>query len=95
MSDTISLGTTLTIDLGDLGPQVQARIDSGEYGSADEVIRAALEALKREETEFDDRLRRKIKESLDDPRPDIPMDEVFDRLERKHAALMKADGLEP
>lgn len=95
MSDTISASNPVTIDLGDQGFQVQARIDSGEYSSAAEVIRAALDALEREEAAFDDILRRKIKESLDDPRPDIPMDEVFDRLERKHAALMKANGLEP
>lgn len=90
MSDTISLGTTLTIDLGDLGPQVQARIDSGEYGSADEVIRAALEALKREETEFDVRLRRAVQESYDDPRPSIPAEEVFRKLREYHAERMRA-----
>jgi antitoxin ParD1/3/4 len=37
----------------------------------------------------DDVMRRKIRESLDDPRPDRLAKEVFDRLERKHAERMK------
>ena len=38
----------------------------------------------------DDVLRRKIQEALDDPRPDIPAEEVFARLERKYAAQAKS-----
>jgi antitoxin ParD1/3/4 len=38
----------------------------------------------------DDVMRRMIRESLDDPRPDRPAKEVFDRLERKYAERMKA-----
>ena len=80
----------ITIDLGEHHARVQARIDSGEYSSVTEVIQAGLEALEREEAEFNEYLREKIKEAYDDPRPSIPAEEVFERLERKHAALMKA-----
>jgi putative addiction module CopG family antidote len=52
MSETIESVDTVTVDLGDLGPEVQARIDSGEYASASEVIRAGLQALDREEALF-------------------------------------------
>lgn len=91
----MSNGEAITIDLGDLGPRVRKRIESGQYSSPSEVIRAGLEALEREEAEFDDYLREKVEEALNDPRPDIPMEEVFERLERKHAALMAAAEREP
>ena len=90
MSDTMSNSETVTVDLGDRAPLVQARIESGEYESVSEVIRAALEALDREDAAFDDMMRQKVQEALDDPRPSNPMDEVFERLERKHTALVKA-----
>ena len=80
----------MMIELGDLAPRVRERIDSGQYSSASEVIRAGLEALEREEAEFDRYLREKVEESLDDPRPDIPMEDVFERLERKYAELTAA-----
>ena len=35
-------------------------------------------------------MKARIQEAQDDPRPSIAMDEVFDRLERKHAERMKA-----
>jgi antitoxin ParD1/3/4 len=82
----------ITVTLGELQERVEARVKSGAYSSASEVVRAGLRALDREEEALDDLLRAKIKESLDDPRPSIPADEVFDRLERKHAARMKAAG---
>ena len=37
----------------------------------------------------DEVLRRKIRESLDDPRPCVPAEDVFDRLKRKYAEQMK------
>jgi antitoxin ParD1/3/4 len=38
----------------------------------------------------DEVLRRKIQEAYDDPRPDIPGEEVFRRLWQHHAERMKA-----
>jgi putative addiction module CopG family antidote len=40
---------TLVVDLGPLRQSVEERIQSGSYASADEVIRAGLLALEREE----------------------------------------------
>ena len=83
----------ITVDLGDMRESLDARLASGAYSSADEVVREALRALDREEQEpelDDDLLRRKVAESLADPRPSIPAKEVFERLERKHEARMKA-----
>ena len=80
----------ISVTLGELQPKVDERVKSGAYSSASEVVRAGLRALDREDAALDDFLREKIRESLDDPRPSIPADEVFERLERKHAARMKA-----
>ena len=83
----------ITVTLGEMQTRVDARVKSGAYSSASEVIRAGLRALDREEEALDEMMRRKIQESLDDPRPDLSLEEVFDKLERKHAARVKAaDG---
>jgi antitoxin ParD1/3/4 len=79
----------ITVTLGKMQERVEARVKSGEYSSASEVIRAGLRALDREEQMLNDLWRRKIQEALDDPRPSVSVDEVFDRLERKHAERMK------
>jgi antitoxin ParD1/3/4 len=86
-------GKTITVDLGDMTDSFDARIASGAYDSADELMREALRALEREDqgADFDDDfLRKKVEEALADPSPDIPMEEVFERLEQKHAERMKA-----
>ena len=80
----------VTVTLGDLQSKVDHRVKSGAYSSVSEVVRAGLRALDREEEALNGFLREKIRESLDDPRPSIPADEVFDRIERKHTARMNA-----
>jgi antitoxin ParD1/3/4 len=82
----------ITVTLGELQAKVDERVRSGEYGSASEVVRAGLRALDREEAALDDYLRSKIREALDDPRPSVPLDDVFERLERRHAARIEAGG---
>jgi antitoxin ParD1/3/4 len=65
---------------------IREKVDRGAYASADQVIEEALRLLDEEvvETpEFTAYMREKIRESLDEPGPDIPMEEVFDRLERR------------
>lgn len=84
----------MMVELGDLAPRVRERIESGQYSSASEVIRAGLEALEREEEALDELIRRKVQEAYDDPRPSIPAEEVFARLRARHAERMKARGLE-
>ncbi len=82
----------ITVTLGRQQSSVDARLASGAYESASEVMRAALRALDREEEALAAILRVKVQEALADPRPDVPADDVFDRLERKHAERMKATG---
>ena len=76
----------ITVTLGKQQASLDAWLESGEYESASEVLRAGLRALDREKAAFDDLLRRKVQEALDDPRPDIPAEEVFARLRARHAA---------
>lgn len=82
----------VTVTLGKQQRSLDARLASGAYDSASEVMRAALRALDREEQAIDEIMRAKIREALDDPRPDIPGEEVFNRLERRHRERMKASG---
>lgn len=82
----------ITVTLGSQQKSLEARLQSGAYSSASEVIRAALRALDREEDAIDEIMRRKIREAIDDPGSDIDADVVFERLERLHAERMKAEG---
>jgi antitoxin ParD1/3/4 len=84
----------ITVTLGKLQNRVNARVKSGSYSSASEVIRAGLRALDREEEAINDIWRRKIQEAYDDPRPSIPAEEVFRDLRKHHAARMKARARE-
>ena len=54
----------ITVTLGDLQERVDARVRSGDYSSASDVLRATLRALDREETALDNSMRDKIRESL-------------------------------
>lgn len=80
----------ITVTLGPQQASVKARLKSGAYGSASEVMRAALRALDREEAALDEILRRKVESSLADPRPSIPAEDVFTRLRAHHAKQVKA-----
>ncbi|WP_152046665.1 type II toxin-antitoxin system ParD family antitoxin [Aureimonas psammosilenae] len=75
---------TLTVTLGAQQRVVDERLASGTYASASEIVRAGLRALEREEAVLNETLRRMVQEALDDPQPPVPMEEVFERLERKH-----------
>jgi antitoxin ParD1/3/4 len=80
----------ITVTLGDLQKRVEARVKSGAYASASEVMRAAVRALDREEAALDDWLRQRVDESLADPRPSVPASKVFKRLRTHHAKQVKA-----
>ena len=47
--------------------------------------------MDREEEALTDFLRQKIQESLDDPRPDVTLEDAFARLERRHAKRVKVE----
>ncbi len=79
----------MTVTLGELQKGVQARVKSGAYASASEVMRAALRALDREEAAVDDWLRQRVDEAFADPRPSVPARDVFKRLRERHAGAAK------
>lgn len=70
---------------------IKERVEVGSYASTSEVIRAALRALDREEHILDQVTDARIREAIDDPRPGISADDVFNRLERLHAERMKSN----
>lgn len=80
----------VTVTLGDLQERVDARVQSGQYASASEVLRAALRALDREEGALNEWMRERIKEAIEDPRPSIPAEDVFKRLRERHAERFPA-----
>jgi antitoxin ParD1/3/4 len=81
----------ITVTLGDLHDHVEARVQSGAYASASEVVRAAIRALDREEDAINGWLRQRVDEAFADPRPNVPAQEVFGRLRDHHARQMKAE----
>ena len=80
----------LTVTLGDLQERVAARVKSGAYASASEVLRAAMRALDREEAALNEYLRQRVEEAFADPRPNLPARDVFKRLRKHHAEQVKA-----
>ena len=82
----------ITVTLGELQERVDARVKSGGYASASEVIRSAMRALDREEAALDQWMQQRIDEALSDPRPSVPAREVFARLREQHAARLKSRG---
>ena len=75
---------TLVIDLGPLRQSVEDRVQSGSYTSADEVVRAGLLALEREEASRDEWLTKLAKDALADPQPSVPAAQVFRELRAKY-----------
>ncbi|MBM3636166.1 MAG: type II toxin-antitoxin system ParD family antitoxin [Alphaproteobacteria bacterium] len=74
---------------------IQEQIREGRYQNASEVVRAGLRLLEDQEAERKrqfDYMKAAITEAMKDPRPSIPMDEVFDELEARLAERMKQNG---
>lgn len=74
----------ITVTLGKQQALLDARLQSGTYDTASEIVRAGLRALDREEAALNEIMRAKIREAMDDPRPDISADDVFARLRARH-----------
>jgi antitoxin ParD1/3/4 len=74
----------VVVDLGPLRQRVEDRVKAGHYAFADEVIRAGLLALEREEAGTNEWLIQLAEESLADPRPSIPAAQVFRELRAKY-----------
>lgn len=73
----------------DLDPESEAfirrEIEAGRFREPAEVVRAGLAHLAEERRESQ-MIGRMLADAFADPRPSVPMDAVFDRLARKHAA---------
>jgi antitoxin ParD1/3/4 len=80
----------ISVTLGELQAHVEARVKSGAYASASEVLRAAVRALDREEAAVNDWLRQRVDEAFADSRPNVPARDVFKRLREHHADRVKA-----
>jgi antitoxin ParD1/3/4 len=74
----------------DLAAKVEERIASGASVDAVGVVRDGLAALEAEDARKLEAVRDKIARAIADPRPSIPADEVFDRVQAVIAAIGKA-----
>ncbi len=74
----------VTVTLGAQQKFLDARLASGEYASASEVLRSALRALEREETLLDTVMRARVAEALADDRARLPAEDVLARMAARH-----------
>ena len=73
---------------------IREKVASGSYASASEVIRAALRALQKDDQEHAERIasiKARIKASVEDPRPPVPLEEAFARIEERLSKLAETD----
>lgn len=73
----------------DVAAQLDARVANGEAENAIDIVRAALAALEAQEARKLKSVRAKIARSLADPRPPVPADAVFDRIDQMLESLRK------
>jgi putative addiction module CopG family antidote len=69
---------------------LRRQLESGHYESVSEVIGDALRALDERDAAYDEFLRAKVKVSLANKRPSVPIDEAFTRARRAIARKGKA-----
>ena len=77
----------------DMIRDLRASVAAGEYGSTSEAIRDALRVWHRQRIENAERLtaiRARIRRSLDDPRPDMTLEEVDTALDAAFARAEQA-----
>ncbi|MFC3703218.1 type II toxin-antitoxin system ParD family antitoxin [Devosia honganensis] len=73
---------------------IRRQVEAGRYASTSEVLREAVRVWMRDEEEHAERLaavRARIKRSLDDPRPAVPLEEAFARV-KAHAERLSRSG---
>ncbi|MGU3494018.1 type II toxin-antitoxin system ParD family antitoxin [Xanthobacteraceae bacterium A53D] len=82
-----------------LGPHFEAfiarQIEEGRFQNASEVVRAGLRLLEDHELSHAERLaelKRQIDEAMDDPRPNVPIDEVVEHFRKRQAKTSPTDA---
>jgi antitoxin ParD1/3/4 len=91
MQNAEKISITLTPDML---RAIRESVEAGEYASTSEALRDAVRVWQRQRSEDAERLtaiRTRVRRSLEDPRPCVPLDEAFDRIEKLHGAV-KARG---
>ncbi|WP_189501859.1 MULTISPECIES: type II toxin-antitoxin system ParD family antitoxin [unclassified Mesorhizobium] len=71
---------------------IREKVEDGSFGSASEVIRAALRAFQREVEEHAERMasiRARVKASIEDTRPDVPLDQAIARVKNRISELAR------
>jgi antitoxin ParD1/3/4 len=74
---------------------IRESVKAGEYASTSEALRAAVRLWQRQRIEDAERLaaiRARVRRSIGDPRPSVPIEKAFDRIERLHTNTLKARG---
>lgn len=69
---------------------LRRQLENGHYESVNEVFADALRALDERGAVYDDFLRSKVKASLANKKPGIPLETVFEQLEARHTRRVKA-----
>lgn len=81
------LSITVPADMVDAA---RRQVSSGSYANISDVFQDAMRVWMRQQDEQEARLselRMRVQQSLDDPRPRIPMDDVFDQLIGKYEKM--------
>lgn len=72
---------SVTISLGNMSGRAQALVNSGRFSSMSEIMCEGIKALDREEDELIAKLQILVDKALADPRPAIPIEEAFERIQ--------------
>jgi antitoxin ParD1/3/4 len=62
-----------------------------EYASTSEAVRV-WQRQRSEDAERLSAIKTRVRHSIEDPRPSVPLEEAFDRIEKRHADTVKARG---
>jgi antitoxin ParD1/3/4 len=72
---------------------IRASVAAGEFASTSEALRDAVRVWQRQRIEDAERLaaiRARVRRAIDDPRPSVPIEKAFDRIEQLHIRTVKA-----
>ena len=82
----------ISVTLGPLAAKAEAWVQSGDFASVSEVVRAGLRALEREESALDAILKAKVARALAETEPPMPAKEAFAEVDARIAAYKAQRG---